>query len=76
MMLDSTPGALAISRDMFLNMPLIADWKATTTCGKQHVNDNLCCVNKKQHQYDYASGQNVLKKNYIPVLPSVSTLEE
>ena len=27
-MLGSTPGALAFSRDMFLNIPLVADWKA------------------------------------------------
>jgi hypothetical protein len=26
--LGSTPGALAFSRDMFLNVPLIADWQA------------------------------------------------
>jgi hypothetical protein len=26
--LGSTPGALAFARDMFLNMPLIADWQA------------------------------------------------
>ena len=24
--LGSTPGALAFSRDMFLNVPLVADW--------------------------------------------------
>eukprot|EP00957_Ditylum_brightwellii_P130204 9932536-Ditylum_brightwellii.AAC.1 len=60
--LGSTPGALVFSRDMFLNIPLIADWKAITVCHKQHVNDNLCHANKEQCQYDYASGQKVLKK--------------
>eukprot|EP00957_Ditylum_brightwellii_P148300 11291023-Ditylum_brightwellii.AAC.1 len=47
-MLGSTPGVLAFSRDMFLNITLIADWKAITACRKQHVNDNLCRANKKQ----------------------------
>ena len=28
--LDSMPGALAFSRNMFLNVPLIADWHAMT----------------------------------------------
>ena len=46
-MLGSTPGALAFSRDMFLNIPIIADWKAITAQCKQHVNDNLRHANKK-----------------------------
>eukprot|EP00957_Ditylum_brightwellii_P166864 12700691-Ditylum_brightwellii.AAC.1 len=53
--LGSTPGALAFSRDMFLDIPLIADWKAITACCEQHANDNLHHANKKQRQYDYAS---------------------
>eukprot|EP00957_Ditylum_brightwellii_P036730 2781865-Ditylum_brightwellii.AAC.1 len=61
-MLGSTPGALAFSRDMFLNTPLIANWKAITAQREQHVYDNLRCANKKQRQYYYASGQKVLKK--------------
>eukprot|EP00957_Ditylum_brightwellii_P188720 14365579-Ditylum_brightwellii.AAC.1 len=47
--LSSTPGALAFSRDMFLNTPLIADWKAIIAQHKQHVNDNLHHANKKQY---------------------------
>eukprot|EP00957_Ditylum_brightwellii_P201227 15324674-Ditylum_brightwellii.AAC.1 len=58
-MLGSTPGALAFSRDIFLNIPLIVDWKSITACCEQHVNDNLHCANKKQNQYDYALGQKV-----------------
>ena len=30
MSLGSTPGALLFSRDMLLNVPLVADWKAIT----------------------------------------------
>ena len=64
--LGSTQGALAVGRDMFLNIPLIADWQATAKCREQSVNDNLCCANKKQHQYDYASSQQALKKVHDP----------
>eukprot|EP00957_Ditylum_brightwellii_P038177 2886471-Ditylum_brightwellii.AAC.1 len=49
---------------MFLNIPLIADWKAITAQSEQHVNDNLRRANKKRRQYDYALGQKVLKKVY------------
>eukprot|EP00957_Ditylum_brightwellii_P160483 12217465-Ditylum_brightwellii.AAC.1 len=65
-MLGSSPGALAFSRDMFLHISLITDWKAITACCKQHINDNLHRANKKQHQYDYVSGQKVLKKVHNP----------
>ncbi len=39
--LGSTPGALAFARDMFLNMPLIADWQAIARTREHHVNENL-----------------------------------
>eukprot|EP00957_Ditylum_brightwellii_P091331 6954241-Ditylum_brightwellii.AAC.1 len=72
-MLGSTSIALAFSRDMFLNIPLIADWKTITARREQHVNDNLCGANKKQHQYDYALGQKVLKKVNDPTKLGVRT---
>jgi hypothetical protein len=64
--LGSTLGALAIARDMFLNMPLIADWQAIARTCEHHVNENLQCANRKQCQYDYAPGQQVLKKVHNP----------
>ena len=60
--LGSTPGALAFAQDMFLNMPLIADWQAIACTCEHHVNKNLRRANRKQHQYDYTLGQQVLKK--------------
>jgi hypothetical protein len=39
--LGSTPGALAFARDVFLNVPLIADWQAIACTCKYHVNENL-----------------------------------
>ena len=60
--LVSTPGALAFSRDMFLNIPLVADWQAIAKHHQQHVNDNLRRANKKRRHHDYVSGQKILKK--------------
>jgi hypothetical protein len=39
--LGSTLGALAFARDMFLNLPLIADWQAIARTCEYHVNENL-----------------------------------
>jgi hypothetical protein len=60
--LGSTLGALAFAQDMFLNVPLIAFWQAIVRTGEHHVNKNLQCANRKQRQFDYAPGQQVLKK--------------
>jgi hypothetical protein len=54
--LGSTLGALTFARDMFLNVPLIADWQAIACTCEHHVNENLQCANKERHQYDYALG--------------------
>jgi hypothetical protein len=51
---------------MFLNVLLIADWQAIAHTCEHHVNENLQCANRKQHQYDYAPGQQVLKKVHNP----------
>jgi hypothetical protein len=64
--LGSTPGTLAFSRDMFLNIPLIANWQAIATRRKYHVNDNFRGANRKRCQYDYAPSQQVLKKVHDP----------
>jgi hypothetical protein len=39
--LGSTPDALAFAQDMFLDMPLIADWQAIARTCEHHVNENL-----------------------------------
>ncbi len=71
--LGSTPGALAFAQDMFLNMPLIAVWQAIARTCEHHVNENLRCANRKQCQYDYAPGQQVLKKVHNPTKLGVRT---
>ncbi len=58
---------------MFLNMPLIADWQAIVRTCEHLVNKNLQCANRKQRQYDYAPGQQVLKKVHNPTKLGVRT---
>jgi hypothetical protein len=64
--LGSTSGALAFTQDMFLNVPLIADWQAIARTHEHHVNENLWRVNRKQCQFDYTPGKQVLKKVHNP----------
>jgi hypothetical protein len=47
-------------------MPLIADWQAIARIREDHVNENLRHANRKRRQYDYALGQQVLKKVHNP----------
>ncbi len=54
-------------------MPLIADWQAIARTHEHHVNENLRCANRKQRQFDYASGQQVLKKVHDPTKLGVRT---
>ncbi len=60
-MLQAMPGGLAISCDMFLNIPLLADWYAILACREQLVKDALLCANKKHINFDYQIGYKVLK---------------
>jgi hypothetical protein len=47
---------------MFLNVPLIADWQGIACTCEHHVNKKLLCANREQRHFDYAPGQQVLKK--------------
>ncbi len=51
---------------MFLNVLLVRT-------REHHVNENLQCTNRKQRQYDYALGQQVLKKVHNPTKLRVRT---
>jgi hypothetical protein len=64
--LGSVPGSLTFAQDMFLNVSLIADWQAIACLHKHHVNENLRHANRKRFQYEYAPGQQVLKKVHNP----------
>ncbi len=58
---------------MFLNLPLIADWQAIACTHEHHVNKNLQRANRKQRQFDYAPGQQGLKKVHNPTKLGVTT---
>ncbi len=59
--LQATPGELAFSQDMFLNIPLLADWQAILAQREQSVNDALLRANKKRINFDYQIVQKNLK---------------
>jgi hypothetical protein len=71
--LGSMLGALAFAQDMFFNVPVIADWQAIAGTPEHHVNENLQCANRKRRQYDYAPGQQVLKKVHNPTKLGIKT---
>ena len=71
--LGSTPGSLAFSRDMFLNIPLIADWQAIARQHEQRINNNLHRANMRRRHHDYCPGQKVLKKVHNPTKLGVRT---
>jgi hypothetical protein len=64
--LGSSPGSLIFNRDMFLNIPLIADWHAITQRREHLINENLIRENSKRRRYDYAVNQQVLKMRHNP----------
>jgi len=64
--LGSSPGSLVFNRDMFLNVPLIADWQAITRKREHLINENLMHENNRRRTYDYLPNQLVLKKNSNP----------
>jgi len=64
--LGSSPGSLIFNRDMFLNIPLIADWHAITQKREHLINENLIRENSKRRRYDYAVDQQVLKMRHNP----------
>ena len=71
--LGSAPGSLAFAQDMFLNVPLVAYWQTIARKREPHVNENLWRANKKRRRYDYAAGEQVLKKVHNPTLLGVRT---
>ena len=62
--LGSSPGNLVFNRDMFLNIPLIADWHAITQKREHLIDKNLIRKNQKRRWYDYLPGQRILKKHW------------
>jgi hypothetical protein len=69
----STLGALTFACGIVLNVLLIADWQAIAHTHEHHDNENLQHANRKRHQFDYALGQQVLKKVHNPTKLGVRT---
>ena len=66
-MLEATgylPEALAFHRDMFLDVPYVADLLAVCECRQLNVNENLRCMNAKRTLHDYQVGDHILKKRH------------
>ena len=61
--LKATPGGLAFSFNMLLNVILITDQKAIQKHREQLVNKALLKSNKKRINYVYCVGQKILKYN-------------
>ena len=59
--LQATPGSLAFGRDMFLDVPFIADWQLIQARRQQLVDEALRKMNLKRRSYDYTVNQLVLK---------------
>jgi hypothetical protein len=64
--MGSSPGNLIFNRDMFLNVPLIANWHAITLKQEHLINENLMKENQKQRRYNYIPKQKILKKTWKP----------
>jgi hypothetical protein len=58
---------------MFLSMLLIADRQAIARTCEHHVTENLRRTTRKQRQFDYTPGQQVLKKVHDPTKLGVRT---
>jgi hypothetical protein len=64
--LGSSPGNHIFNRDMFLNIPLIADWHAITQKREHLIHVNLIQENQKKRWYNYLPEQRVRKKHWKP----------
>ena len=64
--LKATPGSIAFSRDMLLNIPLIADFEMLRQKRQALIDRNLIAANRKRISHDYQPGQQVLKAIYSP----------
>jgi hypothetical protein len=57
----------------FMTVLLLTDWQAIACTHEHPVNENLRRANRKQCQFDYAPGQQVLKKVHNPTKLGVRT---
>ncbi len=58
------PGAFVIHRDMFLDVPYVAELLALRKHSQLKVDDNLCCANAKRILHDYKVNDKIFKKRH------------
>ena len=68
----NSPGALAFGRDMFLDIPLIADIVAIKKRRQLLVDKSLLRANAKRIKHDYAQGDLVYKKMHLGLSDKLS----
>ena len=61
----NSPGAIAFGRDMFLDIPLIADLLAVRYNRQLLVDQRLLAANAKRIKHDHVVGDEVWKCEYI-----------
>jgi len=64
--LGISPGALVFRRDMFLDLPIIADLLQIQQNRQVLIDENLRRQNKRRRDFNYATGQEVLIKTVNP----------
>ena len=64
--LDSSPRAVVVSRDIRLNVSVLAGWHAITQKREHFINYQLMWQNVQRQRYDYTIHQKVLEKVHDP----------
>eukprot|EP00957_Ditylum_brightwellii_P167045 12717046-Ditylum_brightwellii.AAC.1 len=64
--LGTLPGNMVFQRDMFLNLPVLADLVSIRDRRQEIINENLLRQNLKQQEWQCAVGQEVLIKEIDP----------
>eukprot|EP00957_Ditylum_brightwellii_P162848 12400741-Ditylum_brightwellii.AAC.1 len=64
--IGTSPGAMVYQRDMFINLPVLADLVTIPDCCQEIINKNLHQQNLKRCEWNYAVGQEVLIKTVDP----------
>ena len=62
----TSPGALVFNRDMFLDIPLLANLEAIRNRRQQLIDQNLIRLNRIRIDYNYTIGDQVMVKTYDP----------
>jgi hypothetical protein len=64
--LQISPGALVYHRDMFLDLPILADLLTIQQRRQVLIDENLRCENNRRRTFEYRVGQQVLIKAVDP----------